>query len=756
MTDQAEPRDEQSGRGADLHVTERELLDAINVVFREALTCETREQVAGVCLAEAERLTGSRFGFICEVNPQGRLDTIAISDPGWDACRVPGSREVLMAADLEIRGIRGLVIEQGRSMIFNEPAAHEAWIEPPEGHPPLTCFMGVPLLSMGSTLGEIGLANREGGFTPEDQTIVEALSGAFQQALLHKRAEERERHLNRVLRAIRNVNQLIVAEKDPQQLISKACRCLTETRGYGHAWIALLDEQDRPTLFAEDELGECFSGFRDALVAGELPLCCVLARERLEVVVVEERIPACGECALAPSHASDTGVAVGLAHGGRIHGVMGLSMPGAYARDAEEIALIEEVAADLGLALHGIEGHAARLRTEQEKERMEARVREAGRLEAVGRLAGGVAHDFNNMLTVISSYTEFIKEGLDDDDPLQQDLNEIRLATARAASLTRQLLAFSRKQVLQPVSLRLNKVVSELNALLTRVIGEDIDLVTTLAPDLWTVTADPVQMEQVLMNLVINARDAMPRGGALEVETANVEFDEAQAMHRGTVESGAYVMIAVSDTGVGMDDATCEQIFEPFFTTKETGKGTGLGLSTVYGIVRQSGGHVFAYSEVGQGSTFKIYLPRAGEPVGEASGRYVAPTSTGGTETILVVEDDDRIRGLVQRALTGCGYRILSAADGQKALRVCQRESGPIHLALTDVVMPNMSGAELAENLAEVRPETRVLFMSGYTGNALARRGLYGSNPHHLSKPFTPTELTSAVRQVLDADEAGE
>lgn len=393
----------------------------------------------------------------------------------------------------------------------------------------------------------------------------------------------------------------------------------------------------------------------------------------------------------------------------------------------------------------------ARKQTEQALYRSEEQLRQAQKMEAVGKLAGGVAHDFNNLLTVINGHAALSLRRLRPEDPLYRKLEAINEAGERAASLTRQLLAFSRKQIMQPEVLDLNKVIFETNKMLQRLIGEDIDLLIGLTPDLGKVKADPGQIEQVLMNLSVNARDAMPKGGKVTIETQNVYIDEEYSSRHLSVRPGRYVMLAVSDTGCGMDAATQQRIFEPFFTTKETGKGTGLGLSTVYGIVKQSGGNVWVYSEVGQGTTFKIYLPCVDSHAEEFKSIIDDAQATPGTETVLLVEDEEMVRNMTREILQESGYQVLEAKHGDEALLVSERHNGPIHLMLSDVVMPRMSGRELAEQLSPTRTEMKVLYMSGYTDDAIVHHGVLDEGMAFIEKPFTPHALTRKLREVLTA-----
>jgi PAS domain S-box-containing protein len=385
------------------------------------------------------------------------------------------------------------------------------------------------------------------------------------------------------------------------------------------------------------------------------------------------------------------------------------------------------------------------------RRQLEEQLRQSQKMEAVGRLAGGIAHDFNNVLTAILGYSQMLLADLPEGDGRREDVQEIEQAANRAATLTRQLLAFSRRQVLQPQVLDLNALVENLDKFLRRLIGEDIDLRVSPAPDLWLVSADSGQVEQVIMNLAVNSRDAMPTGGKLTLETANVVLDAAYAQRHIAVTPGEYVMLAVSDTGTGMDEETQARIFEPFFTTKGSSQGTGLGLSTVYGIVKQSGGNIWVYSEPGRGTTFKIYLPRETRSGIVARAARPETTDLRGTETILLAEDEDAVRALAAKVLRGLGYRVLDARIGREAAEIAAAHPDDIDLLLTDVVMPEYSGGELARMLQQTRPGLKVLYMSGYTDEAIIHHGLLASNIAYLQKPFTPDALATKVREVLSS-----
>ena len=385
-----------------------------------------------------------------------------------------------------------------------------------------------------------------------------------------------------------------------------------------------------------------------------------------------------------------------------------------------------------------------------ERKSLENQLRQAQRMETIGRLAGGVAHDFNNLLTVIKGYCDLLLERKSAAGSSLPQLEHIAKAAEQAASLTRQLLAFSRQQVLQPKVFSLNTLVSNTDSMLRRLISEDVEMVTITSKNIGAIKADPSQMEQVILNLVINARDAMPNGGKLTLETANVELDESYAQAHLATLPGSYVMLAVSDTGMGMDEETQAHIFEPFFTTKELGKGTGLGLSMVYGIVKQSGGYIWVHSEVGKGSAFKVYLPRVFEHEQEIASPFPASAPRQGKETILLVEDDPLVRELAFEILQSRGYNVLVAEHPETAIQLCRQHAGKIHLVLTDVVMPGMNGSQMVDEISAMRPGISVLFMSGYTDTAIIRDGNFDEATAFLQKPFSPTVLGRKVREMLD------
>ncbi|HLN32766.1 MAG TPA: response regulator [Gemmataceae bacterium] len=410
---------------------------------------------------------------------------------------------------------------------------------------------------------------------------------------------------------------------------------------------------------------------------------------------------------------------------------------------------------DVEICTHDITwaGRAARLASATditERKRLEDQYRQAQKMEAVGQLAGGVAHDFNNLLTIISGYSDLLLTDTGLDDSTKELVREIHKASDRAASLTRQLLAFSRRQVVELRVLEMNLVITNVESMLRRMIGEDIELTTVLDPAVGQIKADQGQIEQIIFNLAINARDAMEHGGKVTIELTNAELDANYARTHPEVLPGEYVLLAVSDTGCGMSQATQSRIFEPFFTTKSPGKGTGLGLATVYGIVKQSGGHIAVYSELGQGATFKVYLPKVLEKPAKTRSQSGPANLAGGTETILVVEDEDAVRALTRHILQSSGYAILEARNGAEGIALAAQHKGPLDLLVTDVVMPQVGGRPLAEALLSRHPKLKVLYLSGYTTDAVIRHGVLEAETAFLHKPFTPRALLQKVREVLD------
>lgn len=508
-------------------------------------------------------------------------------------------------------------------------------------------------------------------------------------------------------------------------------------------WLALHEEETGSLAVLTSVAGE--SGWLEERIplAGTPSERVVRERRSLRTLCSTDPLAA-GAVRWAGGGPPESVIRTPILEGDRVLGILSVQSytPDLYA--AEDVEVLEAVASCGASALVNIHHLAERRRTEEALRDKEEHLRQVLRLEAVGRLAGGVAHDFNNILTVISGHAELLLEELAAQDALREDLDEIRRAAERATGLTRQLLAFSRKQVLRPERLDLSHTLTELEWLLHRLIGEDIELITNARADLGAILADPSQIEQVVVNLVVNARDAMPKGGRLVLGTDRLAVTERRRP-QAYVAPGEYARLSVSDTGAGMDAATLARIFEPFFTTKPVGSGTGLGLSTVYGIVKQSGGYVWAESEPGRGSTFFVLLPLAPETAATPAATAPALPAARGAGTVLVAEDEREVRGITRRILERAGYTVLVAEDGPGALALSRRHAGPIDLLLTDVVMPRMSGKELADRITAERPETRVVYMTGYTDDAIVHHGVLDEGVALVVKPFTATALLQAL-----------
>jgi len=610
----------------------------------------------------------------------------------------------------------------------------------------------IPLRSGKETLGLIQLNDsQKNRFTPESIALYRRIADRIANFTAKKQAEAKVSHLNAILRGIRNVNQLIVHEKDPEQLIRKACELLVESRGFESVALGLTDVAGGRVL-SHVVAGKPQPSMQELLQKGQVPACVCQALTKRRIFVRKGQEPPGRELSDAPELGPDQDqVAVVLEHEGTIFGFMVAYLPRGMAEDREEQGLLKEIAGDIAFALHHITVHAERDASADALVKKEEQFRQSQKLESVGRLAGGVAHDFNNILAAQIGYCELIKRKLKAEDPLVEDIDKILTCAERAATLTRQLLAFSRKQTLKTEVKDLNAVVAGIEMLLERVIGEDIEFSTNLFPELWRVKVDPAQIEQVIMNLAVNARDAMPNGGKLTIETANVDLDnEYVSKHLGTI-SGPHVLLAINDTGVGMDEKTKKRMFEPFYTTKAQGKGTGLGLATVYGIIKQSGGNIWVYSELGKGTSFKIYLPRIEADL-TPTARRETRLAYGNGELVLLVEDDQFLRELFARMFEDLGYRVDTAANGDEALTLVKAGGLRPALLFTDVVLPGMSGKVLAERLGQLLPELKVLYTSGYTDNAIVHHGVLDPEISFLQKPFNIVQLATMVREVLFSD----
>jgi PAS domain S-box-containing protein len=574
--------------------------------------------------------------------------------------------------------------------------------------------------------------------------------GALQDITERKIAEQRIAHLNQVLRAIRDVNQLIVREKDPDVLIQQGCRLLADNRGYASALIIRVDKNGKPFSWARAGIAAACEALVRFLENGELPPCCDKATPEMAVVLTEKRKDACATCPIIDESAETHTLSVPLVQDGITLGFLVVSLDHDLSVDDEERSLFAEISGDIAYALKVLQLGQSHQESERKRASLEGQLFQAQKMESVGRLAGGVAHDYNNMLSVIIGYTELAMDKVGPDEPLHNDLKEILSAAHRSSEITRQLLAFARKQTIAPKVLDLNDMVESMLKMLRRLIGEDIVLAWRPRAELWPIKIDPAQIDQILANLCVNARDAIVGVGNITIETGNTNLDEIYcAEYRETVP-GDYVFLAVSDDGHGMDQETMKKVFDPFFTTKALGKGTGLGLSTVYGIAKQNHGFVNIYSEPQRGTTVKIFLPRHRGQLADAHDDHPLEIPLSRGETVLIVEDDASILKLGTKMLKVLGYSVLGASTPGKALDVAVSYAEEIQLLITDVIMPEMNGRELAERLQAHYPGLKILFMSGYTANIIAHQGVLDEGLWFIQKPFSRRDLAHRVREVLD------
>ena len=583
-----------------------------------------------------------------------------------------------------------------------------------------------------------------------DSGRVVQVRGSIQDITEIKHAQQRIQHLNNVLRAIRDVDQLIVHEQEPGNLIREASRLLVGNRGYASALFILTDPDNTPVAWAEAGMESAFVPLAERLGRGQLPPCCACITDGDAVAFIEDRNAVCGGCAIADAYSDRDALCMRLIHDSNSLGYLIVSMERGFDTTQEEMALIANMAADVAYALNVMQLKKARDASERKSELLEKQLAQAQKLESIGRLAGGVAHDYNNMISVISGFTELAMEKAGDNRQLREDLEEVLQAARRSTDITRQLLAFARRQTVNPVVLDLNASVDGMLKMLRRLIGEDIDLAWRPSSGVLPVEIDPSQIDQILVNLCVNARDAIENVGNLTLETGEVVFGESDWAGYAGFVPGDYAMLAVSDDGSGMDKQTLEKIFEPFFTTKGLAQGTGLGLSTVYGIVKQNNGFINVYSEPGSGTTFRIYLPIIKGEMKENEGVGKTADAPGRGETVLLVEDEIAFLKFVRTFLEEMGYAVLDAALPGRALELARSHAGPIDMLLTDVVMPEMNGRELADQIQILHPGIKCLYMSGYTADAIAHRGVLEKGIAFIQKPFSRKELAVKIRTVLD------
>jgi len=681
---------------------------ALYAIYRDISERRRAEALSSALYRIAEKTSSAEdlSGFYAAVHTivgelmHARNFYIALFDPGTQYLSFPyfvDEEDVPPAPRKLARGLTEYVLRTGEPQLVT-PAIFDELVRKGEVNPigaPSVDWLGVPLKGSNSALGVVAVQSYADNvrYGEKDKEILTYVSQQLASAIEHKRNEEALRRSEVRYRSL------------VQSAVYGIYRANLEGKflDVNPALVSMLGYQSAEQVLALDPRSDVFLD----------------PEEQARVMTECKRAGRLDNFEIKWKRKDGTFITVRLS--GR-----------AVASGDEPEGLLEVIAEDV-----------------TEKRVLEDQFRQAQKMEAVGRLAGGVAHDFNNLLLVISGYTEVLLEHLDPNNMLHHKAEAIQQAADRATTLTRQLLAFSRKQLLELKVVDLNTIVSDMERLLSPLIGENIELTTRLAPGVGHTRADAGQIEQVIMNLVVNAKDAMPNGGKIIIQTANVHLDDSYRREHTYINPGPYVMLSVSDTGCGMDKETLSRIFEPFFTTKEKGKGTGLGLSTVYGIVKQSGGYVFAQSELGQGTTFRIYLPRVEEAAQPTDTVKPCSSVMHGTETVLLVEDEESVRQLVKETLESRGYKVIEAENGEEALKISTTYTEPIHLLITDVVMPGISGRELAKQLSETHPQTRVLFLSGYTEDAIVHQGGFEPGTAFLQKPFTLQSLSRKVREVL-------
>ena len=728
------------------------LADVARLASRTLDSEDTRQRIADSIRTLLRSLTSALYRLDPETG-----DLILLASSGK---AVPANGGKLVRA--RGTGIAGLAVAERRAVVtrnmLDDPRIAMSDEERARmAETPCRAAIALPLLVQERVVGVLGVGRAAGDdFDADEIRLAQVFADQAAVALENARLYERQIALLGALRsrqarleALLEVGRQLARIQPVESLLGRIAEACAHLFNSNSVVFRLVEGDDLVLSGRWGDTGEPASRLR----IGE-SLTGQVAATGAPVVVVNPSedprlIPAHRETYRRLGLRSFLGVPVKT--GDEIVGVLSIrsTREGGFSQDDVELATV--FASQAAIALENSRLYQKTQRTFEELTQAQDQLAQARKMEAVGLLAGGVAHDFNNMLMVMLGRSDLLLRRLGPTEPMRRDLELIRSTGQRAADLTRQLLAFSRKQVLEPRVLNLNTVVGELAPMLERLIGENIELQAALATGLGEVRADRGQMEQVIMNLVVNARDAMPRGGRLTVETANLELDAAAVRGRVGMLPGQHVLLAITDTGVGMNEATRARIFEPFFTTKAFGEGTGLGLATVHGIVNQSGGTIWVYSEPGKGSTFKIYLPRVAETTGEAAPADPTDATPRGSETILLVEDQGDVRDFARDVLETQGYTVLLAADGTAALEVARAHAGRIHLLLTDVVMPRMSGRELAERLGAARPDMAVLYMSGYPDRAVVDHGILGPGATFLQKPVVTEALARKVREVMDA-----
>ena len=740
-------------------ITERKQSEALNIsrlhLIQFAHT-HTLFEFLGETLNVAEKSTGSCIGFVVSVDEDQKMLTFQ----NWStraktmACT---ARDVALHYPIGEAGVWAECVRTGKAVIHNDYASLPNRKGLPEGHVRIVRELIVPVLRNGKVRAVFGVGNKPADYSARDLEVASLIADMAWEIAERKLAEESLHRLNRQLRAIRKCNEILLRATDEQTLIDEVCRTICEEAGYSMAWVGYVEQDEfksvRPVAWAGKEDGYLATAnitWADT-ERGRGPTGAAVREGRtvyIQDFAHDVRIAVWREAALNRGYNSSIGLAL-KDEDAHVFAVVTIYSSERDAFTPDEIRLLEQLAGDLGYGIAALRTRAERKRAEEERSTLAQHLQQAQKLEVVGQLAGGIAHDFNNILTVVNGFSEILLENPKIDEAARSQIVEILNAGNRAASLTRQLLAFSRKQMLQRKILSLNHVIEGMHKMLVRLIGEHIEIKFALGDGLDPVMADPGQMEQVILNFCVNARDAMPDGGAITIATSNVDLDLIQAAQHFPLEPGRYIRLSVSDTGSGMTPATLSHVFEPFFTTKGPDRGTGLGLATVYGIITQSGGQVSAESELGKGATFSVYLPAVMVEATTREREILPPRSVCGTETILLVEDMATLRILIRQLLENRGYKVLEAENGEQALRIAQRLGANISLLVTDVILPKIKGTALARSLRSQYPKINVLFVSGYSGYEVDS-GVLEPGVAFLQKPFGAKALVGKVRDLLD------
>ncbi|NQT69912.1 MAG: PAS domain S-box protein, partial [Desulfobacteraceae bacterium] len=713
------------------------ILDAINRMFREALACDKEEDLALICLAITEELTASKFGFIGEITPKGRYNCLALSDPGWEACRVPESHAPLLMKNMKISGIWGRVLQDEKSLISNDPASHPDRVGPPPGHPPITSFLGVPLKHNGKTIGLIALGNKKGGYTLHNQHAVETLSVAVVEALMRYRVKEELReyrhHLEDLVEA--RTAELKESNQRLQAMIVERIQTEEALKESEEKYRSILDSIEDG--YWEVDIDGSYTFFNDAM-------CRILRYPKDELAGMNNRKYMDKENAKKVFKTFNNVYRTGIST--RALDWKLIRKDGSECFIETMVSLMKnpdgQPTGFRGVARDITE----RKLSEMEKKKMAAQLQQVERMESLGTLAGGVAHDFNNLLMGIQGRTSLMMIDEDFTHRHLEHLRSIEEYVVNATDLTKQLLGFARGGKYEVKPSNLNELVKNNSEMFGRT-KKEITIHSKFQENIWPVAIDRGQIEQVLLNLYVNAWHSMPGGGDLYIETENLILNK-QYVESYQKDAGRYVKITITDTGIGMDKATQTKIFEPFFTTKEMGRGTGLGLASVYGIINNHDGFISVYSEKGIGTTFNIFLPTSEKEVVEE--KRPSDDIAGGTETVLIVDDEQMIIDVSKALLAKMGYNVLTAGGGKEALEIYKAYKLKIDLVILDMIMPNMGGSETFDQLKEINPDVKVLLSSGYSVDGQATEILERGCSGFIQKPFNMKSLSQKLRNILD------